>query len=193
MSENMIPANKQLLELMKQVDSAVSAVAAKFSEEFKCHKGCSDCCYAAFDVSLAEGVLILEHFNRLGRKTRKQVIKKARQAQKQWEKAISQGADLALTRIPCPLLNLDDQCLMYEVRPVNCRTYGAPTEINGKGHVCALSGISAGKTYPTVRLHMIQARLLDISMQINPNIAERRWPISDILLGAIDDVNTMVP
>ena len=171
---------------MNQVDGAVSAVATQYPKEFRCRKGCSDCCHAAFDISLAEGVLILKHFHRLGRKTRREILKQAKRAEKKWQTALSQKKELALVRIACPLLSPDDQCLLYDVRPVNCRTYGAPTEINGKGHVCSHSGFAAGKTYPTVRLHLIQSRLLELSKEINPLIANQRWPIASILLGALD-------
>ena len=187
MSDNITIENKSILELLKQVDSAVAAVASRFPREFKCKKGCSDCCHAAFDISLAEGMLIQDHFKLLGRKTRRDVLKRAKRAEKRWHDALEAGEDISLLRISCPLLSPDDQCLLYEVRPVNCRTYGAPTEINGKGHVCSRSGFSPGKTYPTVRLHLIQERLLDISMEINPQIAHKRWPVASVLLGTLTE------
>lgn len=183
-----IQSKKQsILDLMEQIDSAVSAVARQFPDEFKCTKGCSDCCHAAFDISLAESVLIMEHFHLLGRKTRRDILKRAEHAKKRWQQALNAREDLSLIRIPCPLLSPDDQCLLYDVRPVNCRTYGAPTEIEGKGHVCALSGFASGRTYPTIRLHIIQNSLLELSLKINAQIAMNRWPIASVLLGNIDD------
>ena len=113
-------------------------------------------------------------------------MKKAKQAEKRWKKALKAREDLSLIRITCPLLSPDDQCLLYDVRPVNCRTYGAPTEINGKGHVCSLSGFAPGRTYPTIRLHLIQDSLLKLSVDINAQIAINRWPIASILLGTLD-------
>lgn len=175
------------MELLNQVDNAVAAVATKYPQEFRCRKGCSDCCHAAFDISLAEAVLIAEHFRLLGRKTRREILKKAKRAQKRWNEAMSAREDLSLTRISCPLLSPDDQCLLYDVRPVNCRTYGAPTEINGKGHVCSVSGFKPGKTYPTVRLHLIQSRLLELSIAINPDIAQNRWPIATVLIEGVGE------
>jgi len=172
---------------MEQIDNAVSAVEAQFPNEFRCKKGCSDCCHAAFDISLAESVLIMEHFQLLGRKTRRDILKKAKHAKRRWEDAINARKDLSVTRIACPLLSPDDQCLLYDVRPVNCRTYGAPTEIEGKGHVCSLSGFAHGRTYPTIRLHLIQESLLKLSLKINAQIAMNRWPIANVLLGTIDD------
>ncbi len=178
---------KDIKSLFKQIDNAVKTVAKKYPKEFKCKKGCSDCCNAAFDVSLAEAILLKKHFSRLGRKTRRNVLRKAEEAQKIWENNMVTGGieNISKIRIPCPLLSKDEECLLYEVRPVNCRTYGVPTEINGRGHVCAISGFVAGKSYPTIRLNIIQQELLRISRDINPAIAEKRWPISAILLGKI--------
>jgi Fe-S-cluster containining protein len=186
MSDTKIPKKPSILELLEQIDSAVSAVAARFPDEFRCRKGCSDCCHAAFDISLAEAVLIMEHFNLLGRKTRRDILKRAKHAKRRWEDALNARENLSLIRIACPLLSPDDQCLLYDVRPVNCRTYGAPTEIEGKGHVCSLSGFASGRTYPTVRLHLIQNSLLELSLKINAQIAMNRWPIANVLLRAID-------
>ncbi len=170
--------------LFTQIDNAVKSVAKQFPKEFKCRKGCSDCCNAAFDISLAEAYLLKRKFSILGRKTRKEILKKAKKAQKIWEANASSDMDaISKLRIPCPLLNSDEECFLYEVRPVNCRTYGVPTEINGSGHVCALSGFQAGRSYPTIRLNIIQQELLRISKAINPKLATKRWPISAVLLG----------
>jgi len=65
---------------------------------------------------------------------------------------------------------------------VNCRTYGVPTEIDGKGQVCGLSRFQTGKTYPTVKLNQIQQVLLDLSRDVSTEMAGRRWPVASILL-----------
>ncbi len=177
---------KELRQLFYQIDNAVKTISSRFPEEFKCRKGCSDCCNAAFDISLAEARLLKKNFLILGRKTRKQILKRAKAAQKIWEETIvKRPENISTTRIPCPLLGKDEECLLYEVRPVNCRTYGVPTEINGSGHVCSFSGFQSGKSYPTIRLNIIQDELLKISRQVDPQLAEKRWPISAILLGEI--------
>ena len=173
---------KVLLNLLSQVDSAVLQIALKYPDEFRCRKGCSDCCHAAFDISLAEAVLIRRHFLQLGRKTRRKALKTAQKALRAWNEALRAGQDISKLRITCPLLNMDEECLLYEVRPVNCRTYGVPTEIDGKGHVCTFSGFKPGIRYPTVRLHVIQEQLLKISMEIAPELANRRWPIAQVIL-----------
>ncbi len=176
---------KELKRLFAQIDNAFKSVAMEYPKEFRCRKGCSDCCNAAFDISLAEAHLIRKKFRILGRKTRRQILKRAKTAQKAWQKAQEQNLDISTLRIPCPLLSRDEECLLYEIRPVNCRTYGVPTEINGKGHVCSLSAFEPGVKYPTIRLHIIQKELLRISQDIDPKLAEKRWPISSILLEEI--------
>ncbi len=177
---------KELKALLIQIDNVMKDVAARFPKEVRCRKGCSDCCNAAFDISLAEAHLLRKNFLILGRKTRKQILKRAQKAQKIWDETVAKEPEkISMHRIPCPLLNKDEECLLYEVRPVNCRTYGVPTEINGTGHVCSLSGFLPGKSYPTIRLNVIQNELLRISQEVDPKLAGKRWPISAILLGEI--------
>ncbi len=173
---------KELIALYRQIDQAFNKVAVKFPHEFKCKIGCCDCCHAAFDISLIEAVTIKKAFNILGKKTKKYCIKRAKEASELWEQAIEKKADLSRVRIPCPLLNRDNECILYKLRPVNCRSYGVPTEIHGKGHVCHLSGFVGGKSYPTIRLHIIQQLLLELSMNISKKNYYKRITIADAIL-----------
>ena len=92
-------------------------------------------------------------------------------------------------RVRCPLLNDDNQCDLYDVRPITCRLYGIPTEIGGKAHTCGLSAFEEGKPYPTVKLDEIHKRLYEISFALAhdiksrfPNLAEMLVPLSMALL-----------
>ena len=174
---------KQLLQLYKQIDQSFKKVASSFPEEFKCKKGCCDCCYAAFDISLVEAVVIKNAFKNLGKKTKKYCLNRAKEAKNIWqEKILKKGQDISKVKIPCPLLSRDNECLLYKLRPVNCRTYGVPTEIYGKGHACSLSGFKPGKSYPTIRLNIIQHELLKLSKEISKTNNQKRMTIADALL-----------
>ncbi len=172
----------KLQELYEAIDNATGQIIQTHSHEYRCHAGCSDCCHAAFDVSLVEGYYILQSFRELPRKTRRIALKNADRAMKEWNQMIADRADLATVRIRCPLLSDDKRCITYMARPVNCRTYGVPTEIAGTGHVCQLSGFQPGTTYPTIRLDVIQDQLQAISTEINRDMGRKRWPVAAILL-----------
>ncbi len=172
----------RLQALYDTIDSTAAQIASDFSREVKCKKGCSDCCHAAFDVSLIEAYYILNSFRGLPRKVRRQAMKNAGRAMKEWEQMVKEQLEISTTRIRCPLLDGNDTCIIYEARPVNCRTYGVPTEIKGEGHVCRLSGFKPGMSYPTIKLLSVQKELLAISEGINPQEGKKRWPVAAVLL-----------
>jgi len=73
-----IPVFKDLENLFDFADRAVADVQKRYSKEVRCKKGCNDCCYAVFDVSLIEALYIRHHFDLLGRKQRRAALNIAR-------------------------------------------------------------------------------------------------------------------
>jgi Fe-S-cluster containining protein len=171
-----------LHSLFAAVDQAFMAVRQKHPEAIACAKGCADCCHAAFDVSLVEAVNLKDHIMRLDPALRERIGGAAQEAVRAWEGIVASGTDPAVARIRCPLLDEQGLCLCYAARPVNCRTYGIPNVIAGKGHVCGLSGFEPGKSYPTVNLASLQGRLRDLSVRLaGEEKGARRWPISAVI------------
>ena len=175
--------------LVAQVDSAFNQVADKYSDCISCKPGCSDCCHALFDLSLIEAMYLNHKF--LERypfgEARSNVIEAANAADRKIYKRKHQlyresmkGAEpreileaMAKERVRCPLLDDNDQCIMYENRPITCRLYGIPTNIGGKAHTCGLSKFEQGKPYPTVSLDTIQDRLSKLSLDLCKSIKSR--------------------
>ncbi len=170
-------------KLFAAVDQAFKAVSQAHPEAITCGKGCADCCHAVFDVSLVEAVNLQAHFQRLAPTVREQIAGAAQEARQAWEQIMASRLDPAVARIRCPLLDGQGFCLCYEARPVTCRTYGIPTVIDGKGHVCGLSGFEPGKSYPTVNFASLQRILHDLSVQLaGEEKGGRRWPIASVIL-----------
>ena len=173
-------------KLFGAIDQAFKAVRQAHPEAITCEKGCADCCQAVFDVSFVEAVNLLAHFQRLDPVVQRQIEGAAQEASKGWEQIMAAGLDPAVARIRCPLLDAQGVCLCYEARPVNCRTYGIPTVIDGKGHVCGLSGFEPGKSYPTVNLASLQRMLHDLSVQLaGAEKGAQRYPIASVILGQL--------
>ncbi len=169
--------------LFVAIDQAFAAVRQAHPEAITCGKGCADCCQAVFDVSLVEAVNLQAHVQRLDPAVREEIGVAAQEARQAWERIMAAGLDPAVARIRCPLLDGQGLCLCYEARPVNCRTYGIPTVIDGKGHVCGFSGFEPGKTYPTVNLASLQQILHNLSVQVaGEEKGARRWPIASVIL-----------
>lgn len=157
-----------------------------------CHKGCSDCCQALFDLSLVEAMYINRAFNaafppgpeRSAVVTRaseidRQLTRLKRElyrAEKNGTSAEEVMAQAAHMKIPCPLLDTTTEehtCILYNDRPITCRLYGIPTDIAGHGHVCGFSGFSKGTSYPSVHLDKIQASLESMSHEIGELVGSR--------------------
>ncbi|MBI9073901.1 MAG: YkgJ family cysteine cluster protein [Desulfatibacillum sp.] len=184
-------------KVVEGVDKAFKTVAEAHSDCVKCKPGCSDCCYALFDLSLVEALYINHHFNRLFEGPEKErllekadradrkihVIKKeayqATQKGRQTDEVLSK---IAWERVRCPLLDDDDKCIMYEQRPITCRLYGIPTAIGGKGHTCGESGFEEGKPYPTVNLDSLNNMLAQLSQKIVASIPTKYVAMADMLV-----------
>ncbi|OGQ87856.1 MAG: hypothetical protein A2512_06780 [Deltaproteobacteria bacterium RIFOXYD12_FULL_56_24] len=169
-------------KLFVAIDQVFESVRQRHPEEIACGKGCADCCQAVFDVSFVEAVNLQAHIKRLAPLVREQIAGSALEARQAWEQIMAAGLDPAVARIRCPLLDGQGLCLCYEARPINCRTYGIPTEIDGKGHVCGLSGFEPGKSYPTVNLASLQRILHELSVQLaGEAMGSKRWPIALVI------------
>lgn len=176
-----------LQNIYKEIDNIVSNITVDYPGLVKCKIGCSDCCHAVFDVSLIEGQLILEAFRALERAKRREITRKAEKALKQWQNIVNQPdriSDIGRERIRCPLLDKNNICSLYDARPVNCRTYGIPLEIDGKSRVCGLSGFKQGENYPAFNLSKIHQRLMALSLELSKDKGMKRWPIASVILSA---------
>jgi Fe-S-cluster containining protein len=178
-------------------DKAFAQVAAAHPQEVRCGLGCSDCCFALFDLTLVEAMALNAAFNaKFSGKRRSALLARADEAERQGEKikreahmALKEGlptADIlgliAKARVRCPLLGEKDVCELYEDRPVTCRLYGVPTEIGGEAHTCGKSGFTPGKPYPTVRVEKLQDALLALSAQMVAAMQSRHRKMADLLV-----------
>ncbi len=178
---------ERLEEIFAAVDQAFARVREAHPGEVRCGRGCEDCCHAVFDLSLVEAVNLEAALAGLPPAVREEIRLAAAGAWRQWRQLVEEGQDPATARIRCPLLGADGLCLCYAARPVNCRTYGIPTVIEGKGHVCGLSGFSPGQAYPTVNLAAVQQRLFALAVELaGPEGGRRRWPVAAVVLGRAD-------
>jgi hypothetical protein len=73
---------------------------------------------------------------------------------------------LARERIRCPLLDDQDECILYHRRPITCRVYGIPTKIQGKVRVCGKAGFKEGETYPVFDLDGAYQDLFVLSKEL---------------------------
>jgi len=163
--------------LVDKSESAFNNVADKHGECVKCELHCSDCCNAVFGVFLVEALYIQEHFDRIREDQKKEVIeraKKAAQAIESLQEKLKtfendpqmQAYTLSRERIRCPLLDENDECVLYQRRPITCRVYGIPTKIHGKTRACGKADFINGETYPILDLDSLYRDLYILSKDI---------------------------
>ena len=194
---NLEPFFKKYEALLKTADDIFSKVAAEYPEEVKCKRGCADCCYALFDLTLIEALYIKHQFDasyqgqekerriEIANKIDRELYKLKRKAYKDLEAGKEEAEilrELAEKKIRCPLLNDENACDLYKHRPITCRLYGIPTSIAGKGHTCGLSGFLEGTTYPTVKLDIIQNKLFELSAEVVSAIQSRYSRMGEMLV-----------
>jgi Fe-S-cluster containining protein len=184
--------------LVQQIDGVFEDVRKKYPDGVKCQLECADCCHALFDLSLIEALYInrkfianvleerkaeiLEDANKVDRKIY-QLKKKAFKAVEAGDKTEDQVLfEMAAERIRCPLLNADNQCDLYDFRPITCRLYGIPTSISGRGHTCGLSGFKEGESYPTVNLDAVHAKLHEFSQEAVVTLKSKHVKMGAVLM-----------
>nr|WP_321258146.1 YkgJ family cysteine cluster protein [uncultured Pseudodesulfovibrio sp.] len=191
----------EYFEKYEAVVAEVDAVFKKFENEMgdlvKCGKGCSDCCYALFDVTLVEAMYINAKFNeKFSGLERSVIMTRADQADRQIHKLkrkvykASQAGqptndillEVAKARVRCPMLDDNDLCSIYENRPITCRLYGVPTSIGGVAHTCNKTGFKGGEKYPTVNMDIVLDKLLAIGKDLQEGIGSRFKELSEMLL-----------
>lgn len=172
--------------LVAQSDALFARIQAEFPSEVVCRERCSSCCHALFDLSLVEALYLNHKFQELvpfGQE-RSALLDKAdyidratAKLKKGFYKDSKAGVDsntilhkAAAMEMRCPLLDDNDLCSLYSVRPITCRLYGVPTAIGGKAHTCGKTGFAQGKPYPTVNLDRIQEQLATLSYDLATGI-----------------------
>ncbi len=169
----------------------------KYSQEITCKLGCTDCCYAMFDLSFIEAIYINTRFNEcFSGEERDSILERADRADreayriKRWafkerQKGVPEERifeEIARKRIRCPLLSRDDRCLMYEYRPITCRLYGLPLVIGKRVTTCARTGFKKGVRYESVFMDKIYARLHDLSVRAIQSFPTKHVGLADMLV-----------
>ncbi|THB70097.1 MAG: YkgJ family cysteine cluster protein, partial [Desulfovibrio sp.] len=171
-----------------EADAAFNRVKQDHPDAVTCGQGCSDCCYALFDLTLIEALYLKDKFSeKLDPPTRSAVMERADEAERENYKlkrkvfkASQEGkaameilAEVAKMRIRCPLLDNEDNCELYEHRPITCRLYGIPMAMSGESHICGETAFEPGKQYPTANMDGFQEKLLALSQELVASLNTR--------------------
>lgn len=96
-------------QLTARVDALCATIVAALGEQITCSAGCSSCC-TSITVFPVEAASMREVLQQLPDQLAEEILRH-----------VAEHADGER----CPLL-LHDRCLLYEARPIICRTHGLP-------------------------------------------------------------------
>ena len=126
--------------LLGRLDRWFAEARRRSGAVIPCRSGCTACCHGPFDITVADAELVHDAVDRLDPESRREVAARARRLLDAME-AEEPGwitphavADLGEDRFdalierfaatPCPLLDDDGRCRIYDDRPLVCRLIG---------------------------------------------------------------------
>ena len=163
--------------LVDRADAAFRKMEKEYRSCIKCERHCSDCCHAVFGLFLIEAAYLKQHFDLLDRTKCQEALLRCNNMDrdlKRLEIKLQTHEDdpqmhayiMAKERIRCPLLDDEQDCILYHFRPITCRVYGIPTKIQGKAHVCGRSGYKKREHYPAFDLDGVYQNLFTLSEEL---------------------------
>lgn len=163
--------------LVDKAEMAFQRVGKEHAECIKCELHCSDCCNAVFGLFLIEALYIRDHFEQISEEQKARILERAKNTDQDLvslqnrlrtfeDDPQMQAYTLARERIRCPMLDDNDECVLYQRRPITCRVYGIPTRVHGKTRACGKSEFKSGNTYPIFDLDAVYRDLFILSKDI---------------------------
>jgi Fe-S-cluster containining protein len=141
--------------ILDRADDFFAEVARRLPGHLECREGCTKCCHGLFEIGTADVSLVTEGIRALDPETRAAVVERARRlvedlAQPNLRHCEPEAKEAFFERAedaPCPALDEAGSCLIYEHRPVVCRTFGVPLRDGTKymGQECDLNFTAASE------------------------------------------------
>jgi Fe-S-cluster containining protein len=142
-------------DILAKADGHFGEVMRTQPENLQCGAGCSLCCYGLFEIGSGDVPLIAEGLAAMHPSRRKGVIRRALEilessAHPNLRECSPGEKERFFERTqatPCPNLDEAGLCMMYESRPLVCRTFGLPLREGRKyiGDVCDLNFTTASR------------------------------------------------
>jgi Fe-S-cluster containining protein len=139
--------------ILARADAFFDKVATRLPEQLECRKGCTMCCHGLFEIGGADVALVADGVRSLAPPVRAVVVERARRlvddlAQPNLRDCTPEEKESFFERAedtPCPALDETGACVIYEHRPVVCRTFGLPLRDSTRyiGEECELNFTTA--------------------------------------------------
>ncbi|HEJ83372.1 MAG TPA: hypothetical protein ENO25_02285, partial [Desulfobacteraceae bacterium] len=160
--------------IVSRADYAFQRMKGEFPACIRCRPHCSDCCHAVFGLFLIEAVFLKHDFDQLCEEKKKAALKRGQDADRELVKLERTIAEfehdpqmrtyaIGKARIRCPLLDDQNECILYSYRPITCRVYGIPTMVQAVPRVCGKTDFKKEQAYPVFNLDGVHRELHALS------------------------------
>lgn len=136
-------------KILEQADQHFASVMQSQPQNLKCGAGCSLCCHGLFEIGSGDVPMIAEGLALLHPRRRQRIVRRALEiVESSRHPNLRECAPIEkeefferTSSTPCPNLDESGLCMMYEHRPLVCRTFGLPLREGRKyiGDVCELN------------------------------------------------------
>lgn len=142
-------ADDNYRDILDRADQHFAAVMQSQPRNLQCGGGCSLCCYGLFEIGSGDVPVIAEGLEKLPPSRRRKIIGRAleiveQSAHPNLRECSPEEKEAFFDRTratPCPNLDEAGLCMMYEHRPLVCRTFGLPLREGRRyvGDICELN------------------------------------------------------
>ena len=172
-------------QLLNRVDEKFSEIFEKNRPQFQCGRGCFGCCKSGLTVTNVEAEHITswlhEHPDAV------QAIQKAQRKR-------------TFGKEYCSLLSEDGSCLIYDARPIVCRSHGAPILVPSEGDDSELEGdvcplnfsdfdLSALQQSDWIRLDTLNTILARVDLEFSQQKAGVRQDLNTVFTNLVKAEN----
>ena len=136
-------------EILDRADAFFRSASESQRQNLQCGRGCSLCCYGLFEFGAADIPVLAEGLERLHPMRRRKIVRKAlaivaesRHPNLRESTPVEKDEFFSRTAsVACPNLNDSGECMIYDHRPLVCRTFGLPLRDGDRyiGDVCDLN------------------------------------------------------
>lgn len=160
----MSPSQPDLEDLLRpwvqvatKADDFFAQVFSRHRRSMQCAPGCCDCCQQDLSVLLAEALAILAGLAQVPDEQRRRLSRQA------------------IEKPGCALL-VDDRCVVYEARPMICRTHGIPIRHDADRILCCDRNFVDGLPDQSM---ILNASLLTAGLAVADALVRKRLQMED--------------
>jgi Fe-S-cluster containining protein len=146
-------ADESYKRVLDRADEFFSSVAKEQPQNLQCGRGCSLCCYGLFEIGSGDVPVIADRLAKLHPARRKKIIGRAVAIMEANEHPNLRDCSPdekesffdRTSSVACPNLSDAGECMIYDARPLVCRTFGLPIREDERyiGDVCELNFTTA--------------------------------------------------